>query len=458
MLSEIGLQRSHLISVEDLVHNGTTQSGLQADKTRFFLINHNKMAGRHDEDYSSNVLGCIDSHRDEGWVPRSTQEPRVVVLSGSTTSLVVNWAKSEWDYLESGHSKSHEQFAKFALAPILLLTQNLEGNTSEEDIQAVKFLERKLGYGSDSNTFDRNAYYQYLVGGGSSTSQAPIAAVSSTTTAPTTSSATAIDNTAAFEKASALSSGTTGYYDPYAKEETTGPTGFAYRFKGDSTTAGNSGVESTAAGTTDYSTTGGAPGYSTTTGTSNFVTTSSQSASAYETTTGAGDRGTANESTTEENANEAADAAQSGHASGGITGAASAVLNFFTGKGKSHETEEPDEAELDTTSGAVGAGTDVSANEATGAETGAYTPHSTSGDTGVHSSQYQNTTGTGGSSTAGTITGSSYLATTESPIGDTTTAGLAPSVVSKMPWLVDSEATTTDVPSTSTSSETRRME
>jgi exopolyphosphatase len=125
------------------------------------------------------ILGCIDHHDDEGFVPRRPDEnpqhyePRHIQTGvGSCTSLVVRELRSRglWPdghAFETSHdeetpsqreqqdgsaaeSASHEaQAAKLALAAILIDTANMtaESKVSDVDRAAVSFLEAKIQSG-----------------------------------------------------------------------------------------------------------------------------------------------------------------------------------------------------------------------------------------------------------------------------------------------------------------------
>lgn len=165
VFAQAGIQLDDIITLEDLLREGTTQSGLTVQQTRMFLVNSNIMEGRMGQDYrcvkhtpcgmsttnvsvpSNNILGCIDNHQDTGYVPHQTTEPRVLVRSGACTSLVVNWGAQIWDALAASSGNNAEwdrQLATLALWNIMVDTNELQApETNEEDIRAVRYLESK---------------------------------------------------------------------------------------------------------------------------------------------------------------------------------------------------------------------------------------------------------------------------------------------------------------------------
>lgn len=160
LLSECDLQPEQLITLDDITKEGGTKSGLVADNTRIFLVNQNKLVGRMGENYSKNIIGCIDNHEDESYVPKETgEEPRILGKAATTTSLVVNHARGsakssgDWD----------PQLAKLGLGAILVNTDDMQGSSkiTEEDKSAVEYLLQSITKG---DTFDRARFYNTIVG------------------------------------------------------------------------------------------------------------------------------------------------------------------------------------------------------------------------------------------------------------------------------------------------------
>lgn len=51
VFAQAGIQLEDVITLEDLLRDGTTQSGLTVQQTRMFLVNSNVMEGRMGQDY-----------------------------------------------------------------------------------------------------------------------------------------------------------------------------------------------------------------------------------------------------------------------------------------------------------------------------------------------------------------------------------------------------------------------
>ena len=108
------------------------------------------------------VVGCIDHHTDESFVPPAEflveDQPRIIQPGpGSCTSLVIRELRDRGLWLDSEMMNSSEvavaveeaQAAQLALAAILLDTSNLtaEGKVTDADLAAVSFLETKVEAG-----------------------------------------------------------------------------------------------------------------------------------------------------------------------------------------------------------------------------------------------------------------------------------------------------------------------
>lgn len=147
VLEESGISTSELVTLDNLMReDNPSKTGLTKERTRMFLVNNNKLLGRMEQDYSDNVIGCIDNNEDEHYVPEETKpEPRIIGKhAGSCTSLVVNWAAEPWGANPAGDPRNHAQLATLALAGILIKTKGLQQDLiTEEDKRAVKFLEGK---------------------------------------------------------------------------------------------------------------------------------------------------------------------------------------------------------------------------------------------------------------------------------------------------------------------------
>lgn len=122
-------------------------------KQNLLLVDHNSpsIPGLNDEVIRSrfNVIGCVDHHVDEGYIPKDA-DPRIVTTGiGSCTSLVVNHLRQQCLWPETGSDEDDTttgllQITRLALAPILIDTSNLKATgdkCSDTDREAVRFLE-----------------------------------------------------------------------------------------------------------------------------------------------------------------------------------------------------------------------------------------------------------------------------------------------------------------------------
>ncbi|KAK5049990.1 hypothetical protein LTR84_004109 [Exophiala bonariae] len=150
-------------AAESVFSSAATTDG--QSKQALLLVDHNSpsIPGLDDETIKArfNVVGCVDHHIDEAYVPKDV-EPRVVTTGiGSCTSLVVEHLRQQGLWPEGGSEKSDVgsardngeqgnadegllQIAKLALAPILIDTSNLRARgdkCSDTDREAVRFLE-----------------------------------------------------------------------------------------------------------------------------------------------------------------------------------------------------------------------------------------------------------------------------------------------------------------------------
>lgn len=181
LLPQVGLEERQLITLSELPPPPYTDR-LPAIKTSWTLVDHNSLQGSLGEAYRERVVGCIDHHDDENKVPSSEAEregePRVVEVTGSCTSLVINHFQSAWNAFQASSpgastqaltpensqsaddSEYDAQLAKLALSSILVDTSNLqnEDKTTEHDRRAVAYLETKLG----DKSFDRRAWFRML--------------------------------------------------------------------------------------------------------------------------------------------------------------------------------------------------------------------------------------------------------------------------------------------------------
>lgn len=163
LLAECQLQPSDIITLDDVLKKGETQSGLVADNTRMFLVNQNRLEGRMGENYSKNIIGCIDNHEEQNYVPKETGlEPRIVGKAAASTSLVVNHAREG----DSNRQDWDPQVAKLGLGAILVESENMQNasKATKDDESAVEFLLSKISGSSNGSSFDRSSFYQTMMG------------------------------------------------------------------------------------------------------------------------------------------------------------------------------------------------------------------------------------------------------------------------------------------------------
>ena len=131
--------------------------------TEVVLVDHNAISiptlSTSDVASRVKVVGCIDHHIDEAFVP-STATPRIIKTGiGSCTSLVVQHLRESGLWELPDDQETLASLSRLALAPILIDTANLtaEGKVSDTDRQAVEFLESCIR--SSSNTTISSGQY-----------------------------------------------------------------------------------------------------------------------------------------------------------------------------------------------------------------------------------------------------------------------------------------------------------
>lgn len=161
--------REHIVTVQDFAtHLGDArgQKRGQCDVDAI-MVDWNAMPVRSSEGPRSRgsvdglssvtfqVLGCIDHHADEGFLPStellSPNQPLVVKPAGSCTSLVVNTLREQSLWSDEGAKENDDkteetQVAQFAIAAILIDTANLtsKDKVTTSDTDAFAFLSPKL--------------------------------------------------------------------------------------------------------------------------------------------------------------------------------------------------------------------------------------------------------------------------------------------------------------------------
>ncbi|CAI4210774.1 unnamed protein product [Parascedosporium putredinis] len=158
VLARVGLEPRDLLTLDDLPG---APSAPAAEDTRWYLVDHNNPTGVIRERYGARVVGCLDHHVDEQYVPRDSQ-PRVIETCGSCVSLVVEHCRDAWDALarEADGSRdaadADKAMALMALGVIFSDTVNLRAKdkVTPRDVSAVEYLEAKL----DGTGYDRDEY------------------------------------------------------------------------------------------------------------------------------------------------------------------------------------------------------------------------------------------------------------------------------------------------------------
>jgi exopolyphosphatase len=127
------------------------------------------MTGELGKLYGKRLSGCIDHHDEENKVPKGMEEePRIVQICGSCSSLVVQYCREAWDSLaaqsrNAKETKWNAELARLALAPVLIDTSNLkdESKTTPNDVDAVKYLEKWIA-SEEKPHFDAEEYFKEI--------------------------------------------------------------------------------------------------------------------------------------------------------------------------------------------------------------------------------------------------------------------------------------------------------
>lgn len=165
VLRPAGLETTDLLTLTDL-------PDLRPESTRWLLVDHNALTGALSAPFGDRIVGCIDHHEEEGRVPRAAGgEPRIIEVSGSCMSLVVNHCRERWGELEAGKT-ADAALAHLALGPILVDTVNLTSKekTKESDVRAAEFAESLIAgaaekdgeAGAYAGGYDRTAYWNEI--------------------------------------------------------------------------------------------------------------------------------------------------------------------------------------------------------------------------------------------------------------------------------------------------------
>lgn len=187
LLPYANIEAPHLATLDDLPDEGDREVYMNPDLTSWLLVDHNALPGKLGEVYSHRVVGCIDHHVEENKVSKeNNDEPRIITKAGSCTSLVVNHFREAWDSLSNSSSPSNTaqgqsdaavgtddeavrrtwdmQLAKFALASILIDTNNLtsKDKVTDHDQKAARYLEAKINLAPKGALFDRQGFFEEL--------------------------------------------------------------------------------------------------------------------------------------------------------------------------------------------------------------------------------------------------------------------------------------------------------
>ncbi|KAL4766025.1 putative exopolyphosphatase [Aspergillus foveolatus] len=152
---ESSLLKEHFLTVADFanqVKERRLETQLQADSV---LVDWNALPVRSSDTRSGKgslpslpveftVLGCIDHHADEGFLPPiANTQPSLIATAGSCTSLVVTELEKMGLWHKSDEVPPNEEvLAKLAMSPILIDTANLKSKdkVTNLDISARDFL------------------------------------------------------------------------------------------------------------------------------------------------------------------------------------------------------------------------------------------------------------------------------------------------------------------------------
>ncbi|KAL4820602.1 hypothetical protein BDW67DRAFT_152746 [Aspergillus spinulosporus] len=169
---EGSLLKEHFLTVADFanqVKERRLESQLQADSV---LVDWNALPVRYSDTplgkgslpslpVEFTVLGCIDHHADEEFLPRiASTQPNLIACTGSCTSLVVTELEKMGLWRKSNEVPTDEEMlAKLAMGPILIDTANLKSKdkVTKFDILARDFLIPKAT--ATDGSWDADRFY-----------------------------------------------------------------------------------------------------------------------------------------------------------------------------------------------------------------------------------------------------------------------------------------------------------
>jgi exopolyphosphatase len=153
------LLREHFLTVADFAQSLEDQKVLKQILTESFLVDWNALPypSNHDKGFGSltglsgvsfRVLGCIDHHIDENYMPSAESLPKDQPLiiqpgPGSCASLITRELRQRGLWEETAEMA---QVAKLALSAVLIDTSNLtaEGKVTDVDREAVRSLRGQI--------------------------------------------------------------------------------------------------------------------------------------------------------------------------------------------------------------------------------------------------------------------------------------------------------------------------
>ncbi|BCR89502.1 putative exopolyphosphatase [Aspergillus chevalieri] len=170
--------REHIVTVQDFATH-LRERNIQEQSADAVMVDWNAMPvrdgqrGRGSLDGLSSVVfqvvGCIDHHVDEDFLPSvgslPSGQPLVVEQSGSCTSLVVNTLRKTGLWHESDKGDTGEaQVAQLALASILIDTANLtsKDKVTNHDTDAFAFLSLKIHNETNTAHTVTTPYYEQI--------------------------------------------------------------------------------------------------------------------------------------------------------------------------------------------------------------------------------------------------------------------------------------------------------
>ena len=188
LLPYAGIEEDSLITVDDVFPPSSSAASLEPGTAAVTLVDHNKPTVQFSF-FVTDMEGCVDHHINEHALPKSA-DPRVITLdAGSCTSLVISHIRPSWDALSMsassfGASNAQDdtidafedeamrrgwdaQVAKFALAAVLIDTNNLEDphKTRDMDREAVEYLLARIDLappGKIGGVFSRDNFFEVI--------------------------------------------------------------------------------------------------------------------------------------------------------------------------------------------------------------------------------------------------------------------------------------------------------